>query len=74
MIAGRKESNTYREQALEIVKKALREEPYLSITGLNEKTGYSKPFLACMYYSVRKSNEWKTWCVKYEEDDKSEKS
>lgn len=54
-------SKIYREEAKEIVKEKMKQEPSLSLTQLSKETGYSKPFLACIYCSVRKSNEWKEW-------------
>ncbi len=63
-------SERYRNEAKEKVKEVMMQEPLVSLTSLADKAGYSKPFLACIYLSVRKSNEWRTWCKEFHAENK----
>lgn len=60
-------SERYRKEAKGKVIEAMMQEPLLSITELKSKIGYSKTFLANIYTSVRRSNEWRTWCREFHE-------
>jgi hypothetical protein len=51
----------YREEAKDVVKESLKNDPLMSLNDLSKKTGYCKAFLGNIYGSVRRSNEWKTW-------------